>query len=775
MDASEFKEYIFGALFLKRSSDVFDVERQKVIADQLANGRSHEDAERRADDPDYYERAFFVPPAARWSHIRDDLHHQVGDGLNKALAALETHNPALEGVLQHIDFNRRVGTTTVTDKKWRDLIDHFSKYRLRNEDFEFPDLLGAAYEYLIRDFADSAGKKGGEFYTPRQVVQLMVRLVDPQAGMSIYDPCSGSGGMLIYARNHVADNGGNPADLFLAGQEANGTTWSISKMNMLLHGIRDADLRNNDTLTDPEHIRDGELMRFDRVITNPPFSQNYDKSQLTHTERFRYGYTPEGGKKADLMFLQHMLAVLAADGVVATVMPHGVLFRGGEEGKIRRRVIEDDLLDTVIGLGPNLFYGTGIPAAILILRAKGSKPPERRGKVLFVNADREYTEGRAQNHLRPQHEQKIVATYRDFADVDGFAKIVTTDELAENDFNCNIRRYADNAPPPEPHDVRAHLHGGVPIAELDDAAPFLGQAGVDVDALFNDRGDGYAGWNHNVRSPAGREAARNAIRHAVAQQATGAGLDKWWYEAVHPALVVLPEKGTLVGLRSELVDAFVARVQPEGIRRFVAAGMAATWWEDSVFDLQAAASRGWRAVLEGWLTTVEATEDDKNAPDLTEQAAIRLLAAGALDQRRELATEAARLDAEIKAGETSGDEDDDDVEPEGAIGSDELKKLKAARTKANRDLKTIDTGLLATARSTLVGMSAEAATDLVIGELRSRIEQLLDSHYSGIERQATAWYDNLADKYGITLRDLEAERDAAAARLDKHLLELGYG
>lgn len=775
MDASEFKEYIFGALFLKRSSDVFEVERQKVIADQLANGRTQEQAERRADDPDYYQRAFFVPPRARWSHLRDNVHHQVGDGLNKALAALEEHNPALEGVLQHIDFNRRVGTTTVSDKKWRDLIDHFSKFRLRNEDFEFPDLLGAAYEYLIRDFADSAGKKGGEFYTPRAVVQLMVRLVDPQEGMSIYDPCSGSGGMLIYARNHVADNGGNAANLFLAGQGNNGTTWSISKMNMLLHGIRDADLRNNDTLTNPEHTRDGELMRFDRVITNPPFSQNYDKSQLAHTERFRYGYTPEGGKKADLMFLQHMLAVLKTDGIVATVMPHGVLFRGGAEGEIRRRVIEDDLLDTVIGLGPNLFYGTGIPAAILILRAKGSKPPERRGKVLFINADREYTEGRAQNMLRPQHEQKIVATYRDFAHVDSFAKVVTAAELAENDFNCNIRRYADNAPPPEPHDVRAHLHGGVPITELDDAAPLLAQAGIDVDTFFTDRGDGYAGWNHDIQTPAGQEAARDAIRHAVADRNIGAGLDKWWHEAAHPALLALRENGTLVGLRSELVDAFVAHLEPEGIDRFAAAGMAATWWEDSVFDLQAAASRAWKAVLEGWLTTTEATHDDKNAPDLADQTAIRLLAGDALDQRRELAAEVARLDAEIKAAEPSGDEDDEDAEPEDVISPDELKKLKAARTKSKKDLKTIDACLLSTARSALGATSAGAATEVVISELRHRIERLLGDHFAGIEREAFAWYDNLADKYGTTLRQLEATRDEAAARLDKYLQELGYG
>ena len=289
-------------------------------------------------------------------------------------------------------------------------------------------------------------------------------------------------------------------------------------------------------------------MRFDRVITNPPFSQNYNRASLTHPERFRYGYTPEGGKKADLMFLQHMLAVLKPDGIVATVMPHGVLFRGGTEGDIRQRIIEDDLLDTVVGLGPNLFYGTGIPAAIMILRAKGSKPPERRGLVQFINADRDYREGRAQNHLRPRDEEKITAAYRSFVDVDGFAKVVAVEELADNDFNCNIRRYADNAPPPEPQDVRAHLYGGVPTAEINDAEDLLNRAGLNAMAvLFADRGDGYADWCHNIASPRGRESAHTAISHAVSQRAQASPWPQWWSDTVEPLLHAQPESSSLAG------------------------------------------------------------------------------------------------------------------------------------------------------------------------------------------------------------------------------------
>lgn len=489
VDSSDFKNYIFGLIFLKRLSDVFDERIAAIMKDEKCS-EALAMALIKEDNPEQ-----FVPEQARWSNLVKKTEN-VGESIDEAFAEIERQNPSLEKVLTAIQFGDK---DKLSNELLMRLLRHFNRHKLGNKNLYKADLLGDAYEYLIGMFADDAGKKGGEFYTPHGVVELIVKLIDPKPGHEIYDPTCGCGGMLVEAANYIRDTYpddgvvmGKP-NCKLYGQEKNLGTWAIAKLNMFLHNL-DGDIRRGDTLVNPQHLDSNNgVMPFDRVIANPPFSskewweplelnketkvdKNGKETEIAPkyaTElkdpygRFGLGVAPR--TKADLAFVQHMITSTREDGRIGVVVPHGVLFREGEEGKIRQGLLvgkddfKGDLIEAVIGLPPALFFNTGISAAIVLINK--AKPAALKNKVIFIDASSDYEDGKNMNHLREGDIKKIVTEYNKAKqtmidageqteeslvellkeiEIKKYLRIVTIKEIIKNGHNLNISKYIDS-------------------------------------------------------------------------------------------------------------------------------------------------------------------------------------------------------------------------------------------------------------------------------------------------------------------------------------------
>lgn len=453
IDSSTYKDYVLVMLFMKYLSDTY----KEHLEEYTKRYDGHEERIKRA----MARERFIVRKEATFDYLYSKRNvPEVGAEINKALEKLEEDNPAkLRSVFRNIDFNSEaiLGATRDRNAMLRTLLEDFAKLDLRPSKINGEDIIGNSYQFMIERFASDAGKKGGEFFTPSMVSELLARLVKPQENDRIYDPTCGSGSLLIRVVNQVPSG-----KVAVYGQERNGQTHSLCMMNMFLHGIDDAKIEWGDTIANPLHLEDGKLMKFQAVVANPPFS--LDKwamgfagstdgrfkmeASLDPHRRFEWGVPP--ASRGDYAFVQHMLYSLAEDGRMATILPHGVLFRGASEARIRKSFLDLNLLDAVIGLPEGLFFGTGIPACIMVF-----KKDRTRRDVLFIDASGEeyFEKGKNQNQLREQDIQKIVEVYDNYESIDKYSFVATIDEIKENDYNLNIPRYVDTFEEEDPVDM----------------------------------------------------------------------------------------------------------------------------------------------------------------------------------------------------------------------------------------------------------------------------------------------------------------------------------
>ncbi|MBT5106991.1 MAG: SAM-dependent DNA methyltransferase [Porticoccaceae bacterium] len=429
VDASDFKVYIFPLLFFKRLSDVYDEETATALEE---SGNDNEYAAL----PENHR--FNIPEGCHWNDVRATTTN-VGQALEQAFRGIEEANQEkLYGIFGDAQWSNK---NKLSDRLLTDLIEHFSMHTLSNESVD-PDMLGNAYEYLIKHFADLTNKKAGEFYTPRSVVHLLGLILDPKPGDTVYDPACGTGGMLLECVDHLKDTGADYRTLKLYGQEKNLTSSSIARMNMFLHGIEDFQIARGDTLKTPMFFEGDALKKFDCVIANPPFSlKDWGAENWANDPYGRNiaGVPPKGN--GDMAWVQHMISSMNETGSMTVVLPHGALFRKGAEGKIRQALLEQDLIEAVIGVGPNIFYGTQLAACVMVFRK--NKSVDKKGKVLFIDGADQVRVGRAQNFLEKEHVEQLYQWYQANDEVENYVHVATLEEIQENDYNLNIPLYVE--------------------------------------------------------------------------------------------------------------------------------------------------------------------------------------------------------------------------------------------------------------------------------------------------------------------------------------------
>jgi type I restriction enzyme M protein len=841
LDASEYKDYIIAMLFLKRVNDLFDVAkvtREKNLKSQHPN-ITQAQLERELEVENAIEYEFFVPADARWK----DLHmltENIGDGLTVALNSIEnSRKEILEGVLSGTKFNalKSNGDKLLTDEVLKELLDNFNGVELKDENFEFPDLLGAAYEFLIKHFAESAGKKGGEFYTPNEVVQLMAHILQPDERATMCDPTVGSGGLLINLRNYVEARYGSARNLSIHGQELKEGIYKMCKMNMIFHGIKNANIKMGDTLANPLLKKDGVLLKFDIVVANPPFSQNYKTEGMQHKERFTNWTSTK--KQADLMFLQHMVSTLKNDGRMAVVMPHGVLFRGGEEQKVRKRLINAGLIEAIIGLPPALFFGTSIPASLIIINKHGAG---ERNHVLFINADKEFKEGKNQNKLRSEDIDKISFVYHNKIESDkNYSKLVHKDDIEKEEYNCNIRRYVDNSVPATAHDVHAHLKGGIPVSEINGLdTEFKCYEGL-KDSLFSNFKNGYDQFVTNID---GKEKIKEFIDASAGKQKAftkyTVKVNEFW-KKVLPKIESLPTDKSVYDFTKHCTDEFstiMGGIVNPLLSEFQLRGSFAQYIEDLKYDFKSVAASAWKAELipddeilesqfpdvlishrnalerrdelEALFETVNELEDgewneeDYEAIPKNTITEIKAQIKNNTKQKNILAKDLTKVSKQIKAYEkdikaknvsfenikvakieigqltVKAEEIEEEIKPiDDSINADteSIKKhvaLEDELKKCRTEVKELERHKVLLVEEARAKITIEIAKKLIIKRWERTLHHVITGYQEIHTRQLIEVIEELYEKYTTTLTEVLNTREEETQLLNNFLIELGY-